>query len=179
MTWIDLSSGTDGYRFTTSRDSWVSVGSIFQSFGSCTNDVEFWILLLLLFSFGWIIWTRYLDIPYVGVPMIDKIVLVGQFFSGLCAFIVQYNRGGVGSDGYIPPRLYGAIKAHKPDKNFPMRPIASTTGTPAYGISKYLVQIIQPRLNKSNNKTQSSTSLYTNQNTGKWSQLKLKYLTML
>ena len=52
----------------------------------------------------------------------------------------------------IPPRLYGTIKAHKPEKNYPMRTIVSTIETPAYGISKYLVQIIQPTLNKSNSK---------------------------
>ena len=34
----------------------------------------------------------------------------------------------------------------------------STIGTPAYGISKYLVQIIQPTLNKSYNKMQNSIS---------------------
>ena len=58
----------------------------------------------------------------------------------------------------IPPRLYGTIKAHKPEKNYPMRTIVSTIGTPAYGISKYLVEIIQPTQNKSNNKIQNSTS---------------------
>ena len=31
MTWIDLSNKTDGYRFTTSQDTWMSAGSIFQS----------------------------------------------------------------------------------------------------------------------------------------------------
>ena len=39
-----------------------------------------------------------------------------------------------------------------------MRTIVLTIGTPAYGISKYLVEIIQPTLNKSNNKIQNSTS---------------------
>ena len=39
-----------------------------------------------------------------------------------------------------------------------MRTIASTIGTPVYEISKYLVEIIQPTLNKSNNKIQNSTS---------------------
>ena len=38
-----------------------------------------------------------------------------------------------------------------------MRTIVSTIGTPAYGLSKSLVQIIQPTLNKSNNKIQNST----------------------
>ena len=32
----------------------------------------------------------------------------------------------------IPPRLYDTIKAHKPEKNFPMRVIVSTIGTPPY-----------------------------------------------
>ena len=50
-----------------------------------------------------------------------------------------------------PPRLYGTIKAHKPENIYPMRAIVTTIGTQAYGISKYLVQIIQPTLNKSNN----------------------------
>ena len=36
--------------------------------------------------------------------------------------------------------------------------IVSTIGTPAYGISKYLVEIIQPTLNKSYNKMQNSIS---------------------
>ena len=37
----------------------------------------------------------------------------------------------------IPPRLYGVIKAHKPEKDFPMRTIVSTIGTAPYGISKH------------------------------------------
>ena len=36
----------------------------------------------------------------------------------------------------IPPRLYGTKKVHKPEKNYPMRAIVSTIGTPAYGISE-------------------------------------------
>ena len=34
----------------------------------------------------------------------------------------------------------------------------STIGAPAYGISKYLVEIILPTLNKNNNKIQNSAS---------------------
>ena len=34
----------------------------------------------------------------------------------------------------ITPRLYGTIKAHKPEKNYPMITIVTTIGTPAYGI---------------------------------------------
>ena len=58
----------------------------------------------------------------------------------------------------IPPRLHGTIKSHKPEKKYSVRTIVSTIGTPAYGISKYLVEIIQPTQNKSNNKIQNSTS---------------------
>ena len=46
----------------------------------------------------------------------------------------------------IPPQLYGTVKAHKPEKNYPMRTVVSTIGTPPYGISKYLVKIIQATL---------------------------------
>ena len=44
--------------------------------------------------------------------------------------------------------MYGAIKAHKPEKNYPMRIIVLTVGTPVYGLSKYLVNITQATLNK-------------------------------
>ena len=58
----------------------------------------------------------------------------------------------------IPPRLYGTIKAHKPKKNYPRRTTVSTAGSPAYGICKYLTEIIQLTLNKNNNKIQNPTS---------------------
>ena len=56
----------------------------------------------------------------------------------------------------IPPRLYGTVKARKPEKNYPMRTVLSTIGAPPYGISKYLVKIIQPTLNKSQHKIKNS-----------------------
>lgn len=62
----------------------------------------------------------------------------------------------------IPPRLYGVIKAHKPEKNYPMRTIVSTIGTVPYGTSKYLVKIIQPTLNKNEHRVINSTS-FTNE----------------
>ena len=67
----------------------------------------------------------------------------------------------------IPPRLYGTIKAHKPEKNFPMRVIVSTIGTPPYGISKYLVDIIQPTLNKNQHKVKNSKSFVSQAQTWK------------
>ena len=48
----------------------------------------------------------------------------------------------------IPPGLYGTLKAHKPEKNYPMRAVVSTIGSPPYGTSKYLVKIIQHAINK-------------------------------
>ncbi|XP_065667904.1 uncharacterized protein LOC136088156 [Hydra vulgaris] len=47
-----------------------------------------------------------------------------------------------------PPRIYGMIKAHKPEKDYPMRLVVSTINTPPYGTSDYLVKIIQPTLNE-------------------------------
>ena len=52
----------------------------------------------------------------------------------------------------VPPRFYGVVKAHEPEKNYPMRTIVSTIGTVPYGTSKYLVEIIQPTLNKNINR---------------------------
>ena len=51
----------------------------------------------------------------------------------------------------IPPRLYGVVKAHKPEKNYLMRTIVSTIRTVPYGTSKCLVEIIQLTLNKNIN----------------------------
>ena len=58
----------------------------------------------------------------------------------------------------IPPRLYGTLKEHKPEKNYPMRVEVSTIGSPPYGTSKYLVKITQPTLNKNKHRVLSSSS---------------------
>ena len=58
----------------------------------------------------------------------------------------------------IPPRMYGTIKAHKPEKNYPMRIVVSTIGTPSYGISQYLVSFIQTTLNKNKTRLKNSKS---------------------
>ena len=58
----------------------------------------------------------------------------------------------------VPPRMYGMIKAHKPAKNYPMRIVVSTIGSPPYQTSKYLVKIIQPTLNKNDIRVINSTS---------------------
>ena len=67
----------------------------------------------------------------------------------------------------IPLRLYGTIKAHKPQKNFPTRVIVSTIGTPPYGISKYLVDIIQPTLNKNHHQVNNTRSFVSQAQTWK------------
>ena len=56
----------------------------------------------------------------------------------------------------VPPRMYGVIKAHKPEKNYPMRVVVSTIGTPSYETSKYLVKIIQPTLNTNETRLRNS-----------------------
>ena len=58
----------------------------------------------------------------------------------------------------IPPRMYGLIKAHKPEKNYPMRLVVSTIGTANYGLSEYLVKITQSTLNKNTTRLKNSQS---------------------
>ena len=58
----------------------------------------------------------------------------------------------------IPPRMYGTVKAHKPEKDYPMRIVVSTIGTPPYGISAYLVNVIQHTLDKNKSRLKNSRS---------------------
>ena len=74
----------------------------------------------------------------------------------------------------IPPRLYGTIKAHNPEKNFPMRVIVSTISTLPYGISTYLVDIIQPTLNKNQHKVKTQNHLLRKLRHEKLNQMKYK-----
>ena len=52
-------------------------------------------------------------------------------------------------------------------KNFPVRVIVSAIGTPPYGILKYLVDIIQPTLNKNHHKVKNSRSFVSQAQTWK------------
>ena len=61
--------------------------------------------------------------------------------------------------GCIPPRLYGTLKAYKPEKSYLMRVVLSTIGSPPYGTSKYLVKIIQPTFNTNKHRVLNSYSL--------------------
>ena len=58
----------------------------------------------------------------------------------------------------IPPRAYGQCKAHKPGSNYPFRVLVSTIGTAPYGLSEYLVEIIQPTLAKNPTMIRNSRS---------------------
>ena len=66
----------------------------------------------------------------------------------------------------IPLRMYGTVKTHKPEKNYPMRIVVSTIGTPSYKTSEYLVKIIQPTLNKNETRLKNSQTFI--QNSGTW-----------
>ena len=59
-----------------------------------------------------------------------------------------------------------------------MRVIVSTIGTPPYGISKYLVDISQPTLNKSKDKVNTQNHLFRKLKPEKLNQMKYKFHTM-
>ena len=45
----------------------------------------------------------------------------------------------------VPSRMYGVIKVHKPEKNYPMQIVVSTIGTPSYKTSEHLVNPFRTR----------------------------------
>ena len=63
ITATDSSIGTDGYKFTTSKEVRISLGDIFYSFASSKNVNEFKTLCLFLFKVGCIILTKYFEVP--------------------------------------------------------------------------------------------------------------------
>ena len=71
------SIGTDGYKFTTSKEVCISLGDIFHSFACSTNEDEFKTLCLFLFKLGCIILTKYIKVPCVGDPLFDTTALMG------------------------------------------------------------------------------------------------------
>ena len=58
----------------------------------------------------------------------------------------------------LPPRMYGTVKAHKSEKNYPMRTVVSTIGTANHGLSEYLVKLSQNTLNKNKTRLKNSQS---------------------
>ena len=69
--------GTDGYKFTTSKEVCISLEDIFHSFASSTNEDEFKTICLLLFKVGCIILTKYFKVPYGSDPTVDTTALIG------------------------------------------------------------------------------------------------------
>ena len=80
-----------GIFFTTSKEVCISLGDIFHSFASSTNEYEFKTVYLFLFTVSCIILTKYFEVPYGGDPIVDTTALMGGGggrggFSGLCTF---------------------------------------------------------------------------------------------
>ena len=73
------SIGTDGYKFTTSKEVYISLGDIFHSLVSSTNADEFKTLCLFLFKIGCITLTKYFKVSYAGDPIVDTTALRGSF----------------------------------------------------------------------------------------------------
>ena len=58
----------------------------------------------------------------------------------------------------VTPIMYGMVKAHKLQNNYPMRPVVSTVGTVSHGVAKHLVSLIQPTLNKNETRLNNSAA---------------------
>ena len=69
------SIGTDGYKFTTSKEVCISLGDVFHPVASSTNEDEF--KTLFLFKVGYIILTKYFEVPYTGDPIVDTTAVMG------------------------------------------------------------------------------------------------------
>ena len=53
-----------------------------------------------------------------------------------------------------PPHLYGLPKVHK--KDYPLRPIVSSIGSPTYNLEKFLLEILKPLAGKTNSHIKNS-----------------------
>ena len=62
-TFIALSTGTKGYKFTVPYET-------------CTNVFQLMNQCLFLFKVGCIISTKYLDVPRDAAPIVDTMVLI-------------------------------------------------------------------------------------------------------
>ena len=51
--------------------------------------------------------------------------------------------------GSTTPTAYPLVKAHKPNKDYPVRPVVSHRGCPQEALSAYLVPLLQPLLKNS------------------------------
>ena len=71
------SIGTDGYKFTTSKEVSISLGDLFHAFASSKTEDEFKTLCLFLFKVGCIVLTKYFEVLYAGDPIVDTTALMG------------------------------------------------------------------------------------------------------
>ena len=66
----------DGYKLMKSHDTWISSWVVSHVAASFINDGEFITQRLFLFKVGCMISTKYFDVPYGAVPIVDTIVLM-------------------------------------------------------------------------------------------------------
>ena len=82
---MDLFTGMDGYRATTSKETCISFGPMCQFFDVSTKSREFFSIEGFLASVGWMILTRYSLSPYAAVPMVETSTRKGYSLFGLWA----------------------------------------------------------------------------------------------
>ena len=70
------SIGTEGYKFTTSKEVCILLEDISHSFASSTNENGFKTLCLFLFKIGCIVLTKCFEVPYGGDLIVDTTALV-------------------------------------------------------------------------------------------------------
>ena len=66
-----ISIGTDGYKSTSTKELFISLGDLLHSYASSKNDSEFKTLCLILFQAGCIVFTKYFEVLYVDDPVAD------------------------------------------------------------------------------------------------------------
>ena len=67
----------DEYKLTMSYDTWISSWVISNVDVPFTNDDEFITRYRFLFKVGFMVSTKYFDVLYGAVPIVDTIVPVG------------------------------------------------------------------------------------------------------
>ena len=91
-TFIELWTGTEGYKCTTSYETCTSTWDICQDLASFTNVYELMTWCLLFFKNGCIISTKYI-LLYGAVPTVDTMIFIGWFFFKFsCRKKLQCNR---------------------------------------------------------------------------------------
>ena len=71
-----LFMGMDGYKIMTSYDTWIYSSVVSKVAAPFTSDDEFITRCLFLFRVGFMISTKYFDVLYGAVPVVNSIVLI-------------------------------------------------------------------------------------------------------